>query len=255
MSLKLIIPPTREPLSLALAKEHLRVDSSFTTDDNLIQGLITAARIYCEEFQNRAYLQQTWDLWLDDWPSVNFIDIPLPPLQSVSSIKYYDTDDTEYTTFDTDYYDVDDKGLVGRIVLKYGETWPAEVLRPSNAIVIRFIAGYETYSSTVTVASNTAVEKTAGDDFSTNWQAGKIVNIAESPYRLSSVTDTDNLVLAADATDGAGQTFLANDVPETFIQAMILHLKLLYDDYPPQEQERIERARDSLLWMERVKAV
>lgn len=253
MSLNLITPPSREPLSLALAKSHLKLDSTFTDDDNLIQGLITAARRYCEGFQNRAYLEQTWDLWLDDFPSGKYIDIPLPPLQSVTSIKYYDTDDTE-STMDTDDYDVDVKGYVGRVVLKYSKSWPSTVLRPSNGVVIRFVAGYETYSSTVTTAG-TAVTKTAGDDFSTTWTAGKLITINGVTYRIASVESATGLTLAATAGNQVGVAFTADDVPEPFIQSMILHIKTLYDDYMPADRERMEKARDALLWMERVNAV
>lgn len=251
IALKLITPSVREPLSLALAKSHLRVDS--TDDDNLIQGLITAARVHCEGFQNRAYLQQTWDLWLDAWPPGDHIDIPLPPLQSVESVKHYGTDDTEYT-FSTDYCDVDDKGFRGRVALKYGVTWPSMTLRPTNGIVIRFVAGYETYAATVTT-TGTAVARTAGDEFSTNWTTGKTITIAGTTYRIASVTSADALVLESTAGNQVSVAFTANDVPETIIQAMILHIKLLYDDYPPAERERLERARDALLWMERVGAV
>ena len=254
MALNLITPPSREPLSLALAKSHLKIDSTFTDDDNLIQGLITAARVHCEGFQNRAYLEQTWDLWIDRFPTENYIDIPLPPLQSVTSVKYYDTDDTE-ATFSTDDYDVDTKGYVGRVVLKYGETWPSTVLRPSNGVVIRFVAGYETYSSTVTTLA-TAVTKTEGDAFSTSWTAGKLVTINNVTYRVASVESVTGLTLAATAgTQASGVAFTTDDVPETVKQAMTLDMKLGYDDYMPADRERMEKARDALLWMERVSAV
>ena len=250
MALNLITPPAREPLSLALAKNHLRQEVDFTVDDNLIQGLIIAARKFCEGFQNRAYMAQTWDLWLDKWPAGKYIDIPLPPLQSVTSIKYYGTDGTEYTLAVTEY-DVDDKGFTGRVVLKYGKSWPSVSLRPSNAVVIRFMSGYKTYASTVSTSGN-AVTKTAGDGFVLTWQAGKLVTIAGVTYRIASVESAAGLTLATTAGTQTGASFLTDDVPETVIQAMILHIKMSYDDYPPQERERMEQARDALLWMERV---
>lgn len=252
MSLNLITPPAREPLSLALAKKHLKIDDDITADDELIQGLITSARGYCEGFQNRTYLETTWDLWLDGFPSEKYISIPLPPLQS-ASIKYYDYEDTE-ATFSTDNYDVDDKGFTGRVVLKYGKSWPAVTLRPSNGVVIRFVAGYGTYSSVVST-STTAVTRTSGDNFVTTWTAGKTLTINGVTYRLASVGSTSALTLATTAGTQTSVTLLADDVPEPFIQAMILHVKMLYDDYAPQYRQQVERARDALLWMERVCAV
>lgn len=52
-------------------------------EDTLLSGFITAARQYSEGFQNRAFITQTWELALDDWPGT--IQVPLPPLQLVDS--------------------------------------------------------------------------------------------------------------------------------------------------------------------------
>ena len=79
MALKLSAAPALEPLSLKEVKLHLRVDSD--EEDTLIQSLIAAARMDCEKFQNRAYITQTWELWMDSWPDKDFIELPLPPLQ------------------------------------------------------------------------------------------------------------------------------------------------------------------------------
>ena len=49
-------------------------------EDTLLTGFITAAREYCEGYQNRAYITQTWKLLLDEFPD-SVIQIPLPPLQ------------------------------------------------------------------------------------------------------------------------------------------------------------------------------
>ena len=53
-----------------------------TTEDNELNKIIKAAREYCEGFQNRAYITQTWELWLDAFPGEDFIELPLPPIQS-----------------------------------------------------------------------------------------------------------------------------------------------------------------------------
>jgi len=146
MALKLITPPASEPITLAEAKPHLRVD--ITDDDTLITNLIIAARQYCEKFQNRAYITQTWELWLDVWPEKDYITIPLPPLQSVVHVKYYGTDDTEYTMDTADYF-VDTKSEPGRVALAYGKSWPTTTLRPANGVAVQFTAGYGDAASAV----------------------------------------------------------------------------------------------------------
>jgi len=49
-------------------------------EDDLISRIIKAARLDCERFQNRAYITQTWDLWLNAFPVKDYIELPLPPL-------------------------------------------------------------------------------------------------------------------------------------------------------------------------------
>lgn len=138
MALVINTAPTIEPVTVSDVASHLRIDSD---DENvLLSSYIKVARDYCEAFQNRCYLTTTWELWLDDWPSKDYIEIPRPPLASVSSIKYYDTDDTE-ATFSSDSYFVDTKSEPGRICLNYGESWPSTALRDHNGICITFIAG------------------------------------------------------------------------------------------------------------------
>lgn len=137
MALKLITAPTSEPISLTEAKSHLRIDT--TDDDTLITSLIVAAREYAQGFQNRAFVTQTYELWLDAWPE--YIQIPRPPLQSITSIKYYGTDNIEYTMAPADYF-ADSKSEPGRVVLAYGKSWPSTTLRPANGIVVTFVAGY-----------------------------------------------------------------------------------------------------------------
>jgi len=109
-------------------------------EDTLIGGFIEAAREYCEGFQNRAYITQTWELLLDEFPDSPF-QLPLPPLQSVESIKYYDTAGVEYE-FASENYQVDVNSYKGRVSLAYGKSWPTVTLRPMNGVVVQFKAGY-----------------------------------------------------------------------------------------------------------------
>jgi len=112
-----------------------------SSETTLINGYIKAAREFCENFQNRAFVNQTWELWLDGFPSEAEIEIPLPPLVSVTSVKYYDTGNTE-ATFDSANYFVDTKSEPGRVCLGYGKSWPSTTLRSHNGVCVTFVAGY-----------------------------------------------------------------------------------------------------------------
>ncbi len=226
MAIQIKTPPSREPVSLALAKSHLRVDGA--DDDSLISGLISAARNWAEGYQNRAYLEQTWYLWLDDFPSEDYIEIPLPPLQSITSIKYYDTDGTE-ATMDSGDYIVDVTGFLGRVVLAYRESWPTTTLRPAKGVCIEFVCGYATYSAYVNTVA-TAVSWVSGDKFVTAWSENKLLTIAGVIYRLSSVASDAAIVLATTAGNQAGSLFYTDDVPEGIRAAILLLVGHLYEN-------------------------
>ena len=144
-ALTIATAPAAEPLSTAEAKSHLRVTTS--ADDTLIDAMVKAARVYFEEsLLGRALITQTWDYYLDGWPASNAIQIPKPPLASVTHVKYTDEDGTQ-STFSSSDYSVDTDSFFGRVVLDADASWPADNLHPKNPIVIRFVAGYGTAGS------------------------------------------------------------------------------------------------------------
>lgn len=139
----LVLAPQSEPITLTEAKLNLRVDGD--DEDDLIRALIVAAREHIEDITRRALLTQTWDFCLDSWPDRDFIRLPFGNLQSVTSIKWKDTDGTETTlTLTTDYLVETNGEQCGRIVLPYGGSWPTGTLYPSNPITIRFVCGWTT---------------------------------------------------------------------------------------------------------------
>jgi uncharacterized phiE125 gp8 family phage protein len=138
MPLKLFTPPCEEPVSLAEAMAHLRLESG---EDAYLTSLITAARRHCESFQRRAYVTQTWDLYLNLFPP-GCIKIPVPPCQSVMFIKYKDIAGILQTLESTDYL-VDSFSEPGLICRACGKSWPA-TYPEINSVQIRFAAGYGT---------------------------------------------------------------------------------------------------------------
>lgn len=134
MPLTLTTPPAIEPVTLAEAKAHLKLDTD--ADDALITTLIAAARARAEWHTGRALITQSWTLWLDAWPQV--IALPLPPLQAVTSVTTYGRDGAAHV-LDASTYFVDT--IAGRIALKDGHAPPTD-LRRLNAVAVAFTAGY-----------------------------------------------------------------------------------------------------------------
>ena len=131
-------------------------DDSETAENNLINSLITTAREYCEKFQNRAYINQTWEFWMDAFPTSSGIRLDLPPLVSVSSIKYYDTSNVEYTLDPVSYF-TDTKSEPGWVYLNYGYTWPSITLREINAVCVTYVAGYGATGTSTPAAVRQAI--------------------------------------------------------------------------------------------------
>lgn len=111
-----------------------------TSEDTLVTNLIKAARQWCENYQSRAYINQTWDMVLDGFPDRDWIYLPRPPISSVTSVTYIDYSGTSQTMSTSDY-GVDTTGEPGRLYLKYNKSWPTTYAE-MNCITIRYICGY-----------------------------------------------------------------------------------------------------------------
>ncbi len=135
MSLILLTPPASEPVGLAEAKAHLKLDTS--DDDALVTSLITAARARSEWHSGRALVTQNWRLCLDDWPTDGIAEIPLPPLVSVQEVAVTNADGIRHT-LDPAVYRVDTASAPGRVIFN---DRPLS-LRCRDGLEIAFTAGY-----------------------------------------------------------------------------------------------------------------
>jgi len=160
----LVVAPIIEPVSLAEAKMHLRVDGS--DEDTLLTAIIQAAHEHVENITRRHLLTQTHDYCLPGWPCGTAIKLPGGKLQSVTSVKWKDDAGTETTlTSGTDYLVETNGEGIGRIVLPYGESWPSGSLYPSNPITIRYVSGW-TKAAAIPYTIKAAVLLTVADLYS-----------------------------------------------------------------------------------------
>lgn len=141
--LALTTAPASEPVSLDEQKLHSRVDVS--DDNSFLAAAITASRQWIEQYMGRQLVTATWTMTLDAFPGDGVIEMPRPPLISVSSVKYYDGDRVEQT-FAAAGYHVHASGAapeapMGRIELADGYSWPT-VYDGEGAVQIAFVAGY-----------------------------------------------------------------------------------------------------------------
>jgi uncharacterized phiE125 gp8 family phage protein len=141
--LVLVAAPIAEPLTVSQIKEHARIDIS--DDDVLLPGYIAAARRYCEMVAGRTFFSTTWRLVLNAWPRSQEIELPRPPLQSVTAMTYTD-EDGDTATFDSSNYYVVTATTPGLLVLKKNRAWPPVTLR-RGGLIIEFVAGWTATNS------------------------------------------------------------------------------------------------------------
>lgn len=136
-ALALVTGPTVEPISYAEAKAFLRLPDD--SEESLVLGLITTARMKVEQDTGLMLPAQTWDLSFDAFPE-DAIRPPCCPLQSVTSIKTTTPANVESTVGATNYQ-VDLASWPPRIVLSATGAWPSD-LRTTAAVTVRCVAGY-----------------------------------------------------------------------------------------------------------------
>ena len=123
-------------ITTAQAKEHLRITHS--DEDTYIAAIVLAASEWCEEFQNKVYVQREVIDYLDAFPTE--IRPRKSPLISVDTVKYYDTDGV-LQTLAAATYDVGTYKEPGRIALAYNQSWPS-IRTMINAVVVTYQAGW-----------------------------------------------------------------------------------------------------------------
>ena len=143
--------PAIEPVSLSEAKEHLRITNS--NDDSFINRLITSARQISENFTGLGFIQQSYSIFIDEFPKSGVIKIPKQPFLSLQAINIYDASDN-FVAEDLNLYSIDQ--IQGRIVLKDGYIVPI-AKRKVNGIEISFNVGYGANASDVPEDIKTAI--------------------------------------------------------------------------------------------------
>lgn len=150
MPLIQITPPSIYPVSKADIKPAARIDGDeFDTQLDIVIPAITQA---AEAKMGRKLINQTLELVLDHFPPCgqSYIDLQLPNISSITSIKYLDALDAEQTLSPSTYrLTSSDHG--SKACLLADNTWPTIASQP-GAVRIRFVCGYGASADSVPTA-------------------------------------------------------------------------------------------------------
>lgn len=172
MPVRLLTPPVVEPVTVAEAKTHLRLEE--TADDAYVNGLITTARQWAEKVCWRGFVSQVYELVLPgfrgedrhelaergpvsayptagEWiggTQVAYRFLPylelhwgnLDPVTPIVAFTYVDPEGATQT-LSSSVYSVDYITVPGRVRLAFGQSWPL-TREQWNAVTIQYKVGW-----------------------------------------------------------------------------------------------------------------
>lgn len=208
--------PANNPVTLAEAKLHLRIDN--TDDDALITNLITAATRWAEDYTDRTFCQTQWTMRLDSFygpvgspvqfglkadgnniegrqgtvPNLD-IELPRPPMVTATTattvtITYTPAAGASTTTLDATEYRVDREATPGVCRPLYGKTWPSHLV-DQNSTTVTWWAGYSVTGSSVPAPVKSAILMLVSHLWS-NRDAAAETTLTEVPFGVKAMLDT-----------------------------------------------------------------
>lgn len=268
MALVTIIEPQSEPVDLPTMKQYLRLDSGFTDDDTLINGLIQGARRWAEVFTRRRFIYQTIRLEMDFFPgyidanvvggashyAATFasganlvlagiryaVQMPLPPVHHIAAFKYVDQNGTSQDVVAGTQYVADLDSNPARLMPPFGQFWPVAQVIP-NAVRIDFVAGY---GANITVGVTSGSPNLTGYTFVPE-DIGSPITIkgagasgADLVGTIIAVDNSGNGTLSANAalTQANVPSYLGKPVPPMVGIGIMLLVSYWYEQRFPDEQ-------------------
>ena len=273
--LRLITPPTAEPVALADFKNILRIPAMDTSWDSTLNIFLKAAREACENYCRIALVTQTWLARLDSFPSVPLrydrngypqILLPKPPFQSIDSISYVDTSGAvQALTRDPSYgvnlaapfygYQLEPGGgiMPAAITPPWARPWPPQRMVPAN-VTIQFRSGYGG-PLTVSMSANSAVLSSPGFTFNPDdapqitGDTGTLISIpgagtvvgGEATALVTNVASVDNegnatLATAATATVSSANAWLGAPIPFSLQMAIFMQAQFYFEQGAVSDQ-------------------
>ncbi len=162
MTVSTLAPPAAEPVSVADAKAYLRIGND--AEDDLVAGLVAAARARIEAATGLALVHRTVRVKLDRWTcgtvETRRVELPVRPAASLVSVKVFDAAGEAQTV--TDRFAVE-AGHGGKLVwVAGGFPWPRQRV---GGIEIDYVAGFGAEGADVPAGLALAVKRLAAHGY------------------------------------------------------------------------------------------
>lgn len=187
-SLKVLTQPTVEPVSLAEAKAHCRVDTD--TDNAYLAALIRAAREYCAAYCDETFIHTQYVMTLDSFPVE--IELPRPPMATASGYTdvtvTYKTENQATATLATNQYRVDRDSTPGVLRTLYNGSWPSHLL-DYNSVTVTWWGGISADGTGVEQRIKNAILWLVGYWYERRMAADGI-SMTEIPFGVKALLDS-----------------------------------------------------------------
>jgi uncharacterized phiE125 gp8 family phage protein len=188
-SLKRITVPVVEPVSLAEAKAHCRVDSD--DDGPYLMSLVSASREWVEDYLDRTLVKTQWQMRLDQFPLE--IELPRPPMIAPSGetpvvLSYTVNQTGQAATLPANAYRVDADSTPGVLRNLYGGTWPSNLDDPGS-VTVTWWAGYGVDGQAVPTRIKHAMLMLTGNWYDRRTAADSVAAV-EVPFGVKALLDS-----------------------------------------------------------------
>lgn len=154
---QVVTAATAYPITVAEAKEHLRITGS--DDDDALADYLASVRDWLGRLvAGGAVVNSTTYDWFLPYLVGTRLYPPHVPLQSVTSFSYYDANnDAQTLTEGTQFTVHAPTDQPGWLHLESGYSWPTTRVDREDAVTIRYVAGYSTVPARLKQAARLAL--------------------------------------------------------------------------------------------------
>ncbi len=138
---EIVTPAAGECFTTEQVKNYLKIPSTVTADDDLIDESVISARQLVERRTSNIMISTALAEYQDAFPVNNTtIELGLAPISIFGKVEYLNKSGV-LTEFASDDYTTDLLSRPGRIMLKSGKSWPSDVGQFPNAVKLTYSAG------------------------------------------------------------------------------------------------------------------